>query len=424
VEKMVQITRAYKTELDPNNEQRSMFMRCAGVARFVYNWALADRIATYEAKGKSNHYEQKRRFNAIKDDLAPWIREVPYALQEQAFANLDTAYKNFFRRVKGQAKAKGFPRFKSRKRGIGGFTLRGSLHVEEKRIKVPRLGWLRLKESGYLPVADVKLLSVNVSEQAGRWYASLQVERAVAEPRPALAPPIGVDLGITTLATCSAGRTFANPRTLRRYEVRLAYLQREMCRRVKGSKNRAKTKAKVATLHARIAHVRKHTIHQATHYLTAKAKPSVVVIEDLNVSGMLKNRHLSKAISDASFGEFRRQLEYKAAWNGVDMMLAGRWFPSSKTCSSCGSVKPKLRLSERSFACEECGVIIDRDMNAAINLRDLAAKRAASACGGTIKPSNGQSPEKQEPSGDDPVSLGPIGLPVASLCCGLDYATP
>lgn len=375
------ILRAYRTELDPNKEQRQTFVKCCGAARYVYNWALNDRIERYKTGTSTNLYEQKRRFNGIKDELCPWVRELPYTLTESAFANLDRAYQNFFRRVKGGAEQKGFPKFKSRKNGLGSFTLRGCIHIDEAQIKLPVIGWVRLKEHGYLPRGGVKILSANVSERAGRWFVSLQVEQEQDTPEAAQGKPIGVDLGITTLATCSDGAVFDNQRALGRYEARLKRLNRELSRRKKGGRNREKTKRQIARVHYRVTNIRTNAIHQATHYLTAKSQPSVLVIEDLNVAGMLKNGSLSKAIADASFYEFRRQLEYKCNWYGVDLLIAGRFFPSSKKCSSCGSVKPLLRLSERRFVCETCGVVIERDLNAALNLAALAVKRTVTACG-------------------------------------------
>jgi len=368
----MRIMRAYKTALNPNSQQRGAFMQHSGTARFVYNWALADRIERYEAGDPTNLYEQKRRFNALKDEQFPWIRKTAYCTTEEAFHHLDTAYKNFFRRVKLGKAEKGFPRFKSRKRGIGSFTMRGRIHIERGRIKLPRIGWVCLKEKGYLPTNGAKILSVNISERAGRWFASAQVEMDIPDPEPGTGEPIGIDLGIKTLAVCSDGTTFENPKPLAQQERKLKRLQREFARRQRGSKNREKTKRKIARCHAKIADIRKHALHNASYHVTAKTKPSTVVVEDLNVKGMMANHHLAKAVADASFGELRRQIEYKGQWYGVDVVVADRFYPSSKTCSGCGSKKPLLRLSERQFVCEECGMIIDRDLNAALNLASLA----------------------------------------------------
>jgi len=374
----MKINRAFKTELNPNNQQRGAFMQHAGTARFVYNWALADRIERYEAGDPTNLYEQKLRFNALKDEQFPWIRKTTaYCTIEEAFRHLDTAYKNFFRRVKQGKAEKGFPRFKSRKRSISSFTMRGRIHIERGRIKLPSprygdsIGWVRLKERDYLPTTGVKILSVNISEKAGRWFASVQVEMDIPDTESGTSEPIGIDLGIKTLAVCSDGTTFENPKPLAQQERKLKRLQREFARRQRGSKNREKTKRKIARCHAKIANIRKHALHNASYYVTAKTKPSTVVVEDLNVKGMMANRHLAKAVADASFGELRRQIEYKGQWYGVDVVVADRFYPSSKTCSGCGSKKPLLRLDERTFVCEKCGMIIDRDLNAALNLASL-----------------------------------------------------
>lgn len=366
----MKILRAYKTELDPTNKQRTMFNNCAGAARFVYNWALADRIERYEKGSPTNHYEQKRRFNALKGEQFPWIYEVPYTLQEQAFRNLDVAYKNFFRRVKKE-KTPRFPKFKNR-RTPKHFTLRGSIHIEEDRIKLPVIGWIRLKERSYLPSEnDAKLLSVTISERANRWYVSAQIEEEIKDPINGNTLVVGVDFGLKTLAVLSNGETFENPHALITEQRRLARLGRELARREKGSQNWRKTKHKIQRCYAKVASIRKHVLHDISHHVTADLQPKTVVIEDLNVSGMAKNRHLSKAIYDAGFAELRRQIEYKAQWYGVEVLLADRWFASSKTCSACGCIKDDLTLADRIFKCADCGTVIDRDLNAAINLAAL-----------------------------------------------------
>lgn len=388
--------RAYKTELDPNDKQRTVLLRHAGVARFVYNWALADRIARYEAGQPTNIYEQKRRFNALKGAEFAWVSECAYAVTDSAFVNLDAAYRNFFRRVKAGEKP-GFPKFKSRKRGIGSFTMRGSIHAETDRIKLPIIGWLRLKEHGYLPCTGIKIMSATVSERAGRWFVSLQVEEPDKESIPAIGNPIGVDLGIKSLAVCSNGKIFDNPKSLIRYEKRLRHAQRKLSRRQKGSQNRKKAQREVARLHAKVANVRSHAIHEVTSYLTAKAKPSVIVLEDLNVKGMMKNHHLARSISDASFAEMKRQITYKAEWNGMQVVFADRFFASSKICSKCGCKKDALPLSVRTFVCDDCGMVLDRDLNAARNLAALAGKLSVAACGGeSFMASARCSPAKQE----------------------------
>jgi putative transposase len=368
----MKILRAYKTELDPNNKQRTMFLKHAGTARFVYNWALADRINLHKEGKSTNLYEQKKRFNALKDAEFPWIREVAYKSVDASLRNLDAAYQNFFRRIK-KGDNPGFPKFKSKKKGTGSFTVRGCIHIESNRVKLPIIGWVKLKERGYLPVdGTARILSCNVSERAGRWYISAQVEIEAGEKQ-ATNEPIGIDFGIKSLAVCSDGTVFENPHVLKKAERKLKRLQREVSRRVKGSNNRDKSRIKLARQHAKVADIRKHILHNISHHVTAKTKPRVVVLEDLNVKGMLANHHLAQAISDVSFGELRRQIEYKAGWNGVEIVMADRWYASSKTCSKCGTVKKDLTLADRIYVCENCGAEIDRDYNAALNLLSLAS---------------------------------------------------
>jgi putative transposase len=270
----------------------------------------------------------------------------------------------------------GYPKFKSRKKGIGGFRLTGAIHVAESSIQLPRLGTLRLKEKLYLP-RNAKIGSATITEQAGRWYVSICVHEEVTEPEPATGPIIGVDLGVKTLATVSDGRELANPKALRKRLKKLQRLSRWQSRKHKGSANRKKAQRRLARMHARIAHVRHDALHKATAGLVAKNKPSdqrpaVIVLEDLNVSGMLKNRHLSRAIADVGLSEFRRQIEYKARDAGCRVVVVSRWEPSSQTCSGCGWRHPNLTLADRVFLCENCGLTIDRDLNAAQNLAALA----------------------------------------------------
>jgi putative transposase len=226
----------------------------------------------------------------------------------------------------------------------------------------------------------VQILSATVSEQAGHWYVSLQVEEEQAVPHNS-GPVIGIDLGVKTLATLSDGEVIPNPRLLKRRLKKLKRLQRVVSRRQKGGKNRKKAVCALARLHRKIQHQRRTTLHQVTTRL-AKTK-SVLVIEDLHVAGMLKNHHLAQAIGDVGFAEFKRQLLYKASWYGARVILADRWEPSSKRCSGCGWLDADLTLSNRTFHCEQCGLMLDRDLNAVINLENLAGSSSDSrnACG-------------------------------------------
>ena len=371
----MKVVRGYKTELDLTNEQRTACLKHAGCARFAYNWGLARAISVYRTTGKRpSALELHRELNALKQTEYPWMYEVSKCAMQEALRDLDKAYKHFFRRVelKKQGKWKGklgFPTFKKKSKGIGSFRLTGSIKVFSGAVQLPHLGQHRLHEHDFIPT-DAKVLSATVSEQAGRWFVSIQVEEEQEEPVPTATSAIGVDLGIKTLATLSDGVTFGNPRALKHAQKKLRRLERQKSRRKKGSKNRAKTRLKLAKLHACIANIRQDASHKLTTYLCKNH--ALVAIEDLHVAGMLKNHCLAQAVSDSNFGEIRRQLEYKAEFYSTHLVMVDRWYPSSKTCSGCGYVKPELSLGERTFVCEQCGMVLDRDLNAAIVRRFTA----------------------------------------------------
>ena len=388
----MKIQRAFKTELDLNNAQRTACARHAGAARYAYNWGLAHKKAAYQAKEKTpTAIDLHRELNTLKKSDLAWMYESSKCAPQEALRNLDRAFDNFFRRVelKKQGKFKGkigFPQFKSKKRGLGSFRLTGSIRVFEKAIQLPRLGQLRLKERGYLPTSDVKILSATVSDQAGRWFVSLQVEMDIPDSSLNDKPIAGVDLGLKAMATVSDGTVIPNPRALARNLRKIKRWQKSVSRKVKGSANRRKAVKRLARAHQRAANIRRDALHQATTTL-AKTK-SVIVIEDLNVSGMLKNHKLARAISDVGMGEFRRQLEYKATWHGGRVVIADRFLPSSKMCSRCQNVKEELSLSERVFKCDVCRFECGRDLNAALNLARLAESSSDTkhACGESVRP--------------------------------------
>jgi putative transposase len=383
----MKINRAYKTELDPNNRQRTLLLKSAGAARWAYNWALHRKIESYEETGKSpTGVDLNRELNVLKkrsleEGGVPWMYEVSKWSPQGALQNLDRAFDRFFRRCRTGTRKVGFPKFKSKKNGIGNFTLIGSIRVKKARIQLPRLGSIKLKEKGYLPIdgtAGIKILYATVSEKAGRWYVSLTVGQEIPDPIITDTHVVGVDVGIKELATTSDGEVFENPRAYKKAQRRLRFLQKEVNRKQKGSKNREKAKIRVAKQHQRTANIRRDNQHKASTAIVKSA--GVIVLESLNVQGMLKNRKLSKALSDASISEFFRQLKYKAKWAGKQVIEANRWYPSSKTCSSCGSIKDALGLGERTFSCDSCGFVLDRDLNAAINLRNLAGSFPVTAC--------------------------------------------
>jgi putative transposase len=390
------IQRAYKTELDLNNEQLTACKKHAGAARWAYNWGLARKQESYQATGKSpTAIDLHRELNSLKPTDAPWMYEVSKCAPQEALRNLDNAFAHFFRRVKlkkeGKLRGKmGYPQRKTRKRGLGSFRLTGSIVVFSTAIQLPRLGRLRLKERGYLPTT-AKILSATGSEHGGHWYVSVLVEQEQAVPTNT-GPVVGVDLGVKTLAALSDGTVVPNPHHLRRCLKKLKRLQRAVSRKPKCSHNRGKAAQRLGRLRRKVANLRANPLHRFTSRL-AKTK-SVVVIEDLNVSGMLKNHHLAQAIGDVGFGEFRRQLTYKAAWYGCQVLVASRWEPSSKTRSGCGWVDEDLTLADRVFRCEDCGQVLDRDLNAAINLAKLA----------------GSSPERQNACGEESAGQGHVAL--------------
>jgi putative transposase len=360
--------------LDLNNTQRTNCARHAGAARYAFNWGLARKLEARQAgKPAPSAIDLHRELNLLKSSELSWMYTVSKCAPQEALRDLDQAFAHFFRRVKakkaGQPLKVGFPRFKSKKNGLGRFRLTGAIHVFEKAIQLPRLGRLRLKERGYLPVSGAHLLSATVSEKAGHWFVSLQVEVEIPEVAVVEKPVAGVDLGIHRMAQVSDGGYFENPRALKSALTKLKRAQRVVSRRQKGSANRKKALRQLAKIHSRVANLRKEALHQATTWL-AKTK-SAIMLENLNVSGMLKNHHLAQAIADVGLYEFRRQLVYKGAWYGCQISFADRFYPSTKRCSQCGQVKPVMSLGERVFRCEGCGLVIDRDLNAAINLEQL-----------------------------------------------------
>lgn len=386
------VQRAFKTELDLNDVQRTACAKHAGTARYAYNWGLARKIAAFQAGQKTpTAFDLHRELNALKKTELEWMYEVSKCAPQEALRDLDRAFEHFFRRTRERKAGKsikvGFPRFKSKQHARSSFRLTGSIRVFDDAIQLPRLGRLRLKERSYLPTHGVHILSATVSKRTERWFVSLQVEMDLGDPIiEAGKPVVGVDLGIAALATVSDGIVVENPRALRRDLAKLRRLQRRVSRRQKGSANRRKAVKQLAKAHRRVANVRQNALHQATSRL-AKTK-SVVVLEDLNVNRMLRNHHLAQAIADVGMAEFRRQLGYKGAWYGCTVVIADRFYPSTKRCSSCGHVKPKMSLGERVYRCDHCGLVIDRDLNAALNLAawTTASSAESYACGESVSP--------------------------------------
>lgn len=363
---------AHKIALDPNAAQRLYFARAAGCARFAWNWALAEWQRQYEAGAQPSEVSLRCELNAIKRAQFPWMYDVTKCAVQEAIIDLGMAFRSFFE------KRGNYPKFK-RKGEPAAFcaaNTAGSFRTDGQRIKLPVIGWIRMREavrfSGPLKRATVSLY-------AGRWFVSLIIDTQDVQPVAQPEAVVGVDLGISALATLSTGETIKGPKAHKAALKRLRRRNKALSRKRRGSANFRKAKARLTKLHARIASLRRDATHKLTTGLARTYR--VIGIEDLNVRGMAANRHLAGAVTDAGFYEFRRQLEYKARLYGCRIVAASRWYPSSKTCSCCGVVKPTLALAERTFRCDDCGFETGRDHNAARNLAGLAASSAVSACG-------------------------------------------
>lgn len=365
--------KSIKIRLKLNNTQRTYALKHAGVARHAWNWGLSICKAALENKEKIPSAIDLHKL-LVRDvkSINEWYYDASKSSPQQALRDLRTAFDRCFKKISK------FPRFK-KKGQKDSFYLEGSIRTEGDKIKVPKFGWLKCSET--LPECEIK--NVVISRTADEWFIAFKVP-FVSSVTPKLAETVGVDLGIKTLATLSTGVIFENKRPYKTAKRKLKLAQRQMSKKfVKGAKqqsnNYKKAAMKVAKIHQRVANVRKDSIHKLTTYLSKNH--AEICIEDLNVKGMSKNHKLASAILDGGFFEFRRQLEYKTIWYGSKLTVVDRWFPSSKTCSSCGEVKATLKLSERIFKCAACGYQLDRDLNAAQNLNKQAVSYTVSACG-------------------------------------------
>lgn len=411
---------AVKVALDPTPTQERRFLSHAGAARFAFNAALAYVKASLNEGEKLNwsYYSLRKWWNANKNTLAVdsngeiWWQENSCEAYNGGIEALANGLSSWSKSRKGARKGRkvGFPKFKAKDKTAPRFAYVsgrfGPISGDPKALWLSRIGRVHCVENVADRVGDARVLRMTISQRAGRWFASLTVER---EDGPITQAPkggaVGVDLGIKTLATLSDGTVFENPHHLKKSEQKLKRAQRALSRKTPGSNRRARARAKVARIHAHIANQRQDELHKLTTHLANKY--SEISIEDLNVAGMMENHYLAKAVTDASFGVFRRQLEYKTARTGARLHVIDRWYPSSKTCSRCGRVKTKLSLSERTYECDGCGLTIDRDLNAAININVAgSAPETLNAHGGTgrrndLRGHATQDPLKCEPSGHD-----------------------
>ncbi|KQX68911.1 RNA-guided endonuclease TnpB family protein [Streptomyces sp. Root1310] len=392
---MQQVRRAFKYRFYPTDEQAAELSRTFGCVRLVYNKALEERTrAWYGERCRISYVQSSAALTQWKktEGLA-FLSEVSSVPLQQALRHLQAAFGNFF------AKRAKYPRYKSRKksRASAEYT-RSAFTWRDGRLTLARMaGALDVRWSRPLP-QGAQPTTVTVSrDAAGRWFVSMLVEDPIAFA-PATNAAVGIDAGITSLVTLSTGEKIANPQHERRDRARLAKAQRELSRKAKGSANREKARRRVARVHARIADRRRDFLHQLSTRLVRENQ--TVVIEDLTVRNLLKNGRLARAISDAAWTDLRMMLEYKCAWYGRELVVIDRWFPSSKLCGNCGTVRGRLPLNVREWTCDSCGTVHDRDVNASRNI--LAAGLAASACGDGVRPQRessrtGRSSVKQEP---------------------------
>lgn len=349
--------RTFKTRIRVNDKTESLLRQWAGVSRLAYNVCLDMWDTEYRNGGKPNRYGIRKRFNSIKGDKYPFVMEVSKWVYDYATRDLERAFKNFFA---GRA---GHPRF--HKRGVhDSFTVNGGVvKIDGKRLILPKGLRLKMCEPFRYRDSATKICEVTVTGRAGMWFVSISCELPNSTGESQADGVVGIDMGIKALATCSDGLVIPNPRTLIDRERRKRHLQRALSRKRRGSRNREKAKRRLARYECRTACKRLDWIHKATRTIADRNR--VCFVEDLNVSGMLKNHRLAKRLSDCGFRMFRSTLSYK-----TDVRCIDRWCPSSQLCSGCGARRP-MPLSERVYRCDPCGLVMDRDMNAALNILNV-----------------------------------------------------
>jgi len=402
----VEVRQAFRFELDPNPKTCVALAKHVGAARFAYNWGLARlKEALEQGRLLPSAIQLHKEWNRWKRENAPWWVEVSKCAPQEAFRDLERAVRNW---REGRAN---FPRFK-RKKSLDDnkACLTGSIRVTPRHVKLPRIGKVRTKERTdklleLIQAGKARILSATISREADRWFVSFTcvVERPDPEPREVRGPEdiVGVDLGLESFITLSDGTKVEAPKPLKKALRLLERRSRQLCRKQKFSQNFRKASLRLARLHRRVRNIRRDFLHKLTTWL-AKTKP-VIVVESLNVQGLSQNGNLSQAIHDVGWGMFRRMLEYKCQWYGARLIVVPQDFPSTKTCSNCGEIGPPLPLSQRVFRCGACGLEIDRDWNAALNLwqyglahltSPTGSSLGSNACGdpsggGTTSPSRG-----------------------------------
>ncbi|AOX04594.1 transposase [Moorena producens PAL-8-15-08-1] len=370
--------KALQTKLKLNNHQKTLMAKHAGYSRWVYNWGLALWQQAYSEGLKPSASKLRKLFTNHVKPQYPWMNQLSSKVYQYAFIDLGEAIARFF---KGNG---GYPRFK-KKGAHDSFTIDNSgapIKLSGCKHKLPLLGWVRT----YEPLPEVTTKKITISRQADGWYLSFHYGHE-PNPTPKQIDVVGVDLGVKALAVLSTGEIICGSKPYRQAKKQLARCQRDLSRKVKGSQNWYKAVNRLAKKHQRVANIRKDTLHKLTAYLAKNH--GTVAIEDLNVSGMMANHRLAGSVADQGFYEFKRQLEYKCEWYGSKLVIVDRFYPSSQLCSSCGH-RQKMTLKIRTYNCPKCGLSLDRDLNAAINLKN-AVGSMVSACGRSAADSSGRS---------------------------------
>jgi putative transposase len=414
------VRQTFRFELDPNREQLVLLAKSVGASRYVYNWGLAESRCAYElTRKRPRHSELKKRLVALKKGECPWLYEISAHIGQQALVDLEHAYDRFFKGLSGQGPKSGFPRFKKKSERDSCRVY--EVELSERHLRLPKIGRVRLKERASERGFEGRILSATICRRADRWFVSLAVERdrEIVLPKPVRRPSdlVGVDLGLKAAAVIHDGagtRRVAPSQALRHNLAKLRRLDRQLARKQRGSRNREKAQLKRARLHYKISCLRNDFLHQLSSQLT-KTK-SMIVLEDLHVRGMQRNKHLALSISDAGMGELRRQLAYKSEWYGATLVVADRFFSSTQLCSSCGALNEQVKgyegLKQRRFDCSACGLALDRDDNAASNLRSYGLRTTEGKQLGIVPLPEGLrevTPDGEEGSGPS-VNRGETGL--------------
>ncbi|MHA1941135.1 MAG: RNA-guided endonuclease InsQ/TnpB family protein [Candidatus Hodarchaeales archaeon] len=400
-------TRGYKYELRVNNKERTLLTKCAGISRFTWNWGLAERKMRYQKQLGADRYtdamKQHKELNLLKKTEYPWMYDVSKCVPQEALRDLDRAYHHFFtnlqqRNRKQTTRYVGIPRFKKKGRCKDSFRLTGAIRLFPtlKRVQLPRLGKLRLKERPSSAVSS-RILNATISRTADRWYVALTVEEHQVDPFPNKGSVVALDKGLSVFLALSTGIPIAKPKFLLRQVRKQRRLSKAHSRKRNGSKNKQKSALRLARFYRRVSNQRHNFLHQTSTYLAKNH--SLIVTEDLHVKGLMQNKKLSKYWADLSHGLFQRLLEYKAPFYGSQVIKIDRWFPSSKLCSNCLYYYQNLTLADRTFNCPLCGLILDRDHNAALNIANYytmnhplllsvtaSSAETLNACGEVVSP--------------------------------------